>query len=224
MFSGAVIGSALLRGCIFLDRNGESETKHTLRIINDSLTGSTAGPSLRVKPNSQKNHTFELSSRRVVYSQTELPGEPLLPRRRTIPDKGLGLVSYDPQGRRPGEWDVAAQPRDVAGGNYVTSNAVIAAGPQPLGRNLSNSTTVTVNLIAPQTYFSPRRHSFDLRVGKIIRYGRTRTQVGIDVFNLMNNDEVTTYNQAFDPTKTTWLTPTGITPARYVRFNAQFDF
>jgi hypothetical protein len=108
--------------------------------------------------------------------------------------------------------------------NYIANNTVVNAGPQPLGRNLSTSNTVTINLIPPQTYFAPRRTSIDLRVGKILRFGRTRTQVGVDIFNLTNTDEITSYSQTFNPNTTTWLTPTGITPARYARFNVQFDF
>ncbi len=108
--------------------------------------------------------------------------------------------------------------------NFIANNAYIAAGPQPLGRDLSNATSVTVNLIEPETFFAPRRNSIDMRLAKIIRWGRTRTQVGFDIFNVMNNDEVTTYSQTFNPNTTTWLNPTGITPARYIRFNAQFDF
>ena len=61
-------------------------------------------------------------------------------------------------------------------------------------------------------------------VSKILRYGRTRTQVGIDVYNLMNYDTITGYSQTFSPTSTTWLNAQTIVPARYVRFNAQFDF
>jgi hypothetical protein len=136
-----------------------------------------------------------------------------------------GLVSYTiPKAdvQVSGTWRL--NPGASLAANYVAGNAVIAAGPQPLGRNLSTSNTVTVNLIAPQTFFAPRRHSLDMRVGKILRYGRTRTQVGVDIFNLTNNDEVTSYSQTFSPTSTAWLRPTGITPARYVRFNAQFDF
>ncbi|HEY3043498.1 MAG TPA: hypothetical protein VGJ39_05720, partial [Vicinamibacterales bacterium] len=64
----------------------------------------------------------------------------------------------------------------------------------------------------------------DFRVAKIIRYGRTRTQVGVDIYNATNTDVVTGFNQAFSPTSTTWLTPTSIQPARYVKLNAQIDF
>ena len=92
-----------------------------------------------------------------------------------------------------------------------------------LGRDLSAG-NVTVNLIAPTTLYSDRRNNIDLRIAKIIRYGRTRTQIGLDVYNLTNTDVVTGFNQTFSPTSTTWLTPTDIQPARYVKISAQFDF
>jgi hypothetical protein len=69
--------------------------------------------------------------------------------------------------------------------NYVANNAVIAAGPQPLGRALAGGTAnVTVNLIPPATLYGPRRNTLDFRVAKVVRYGRTRTQIGLDVYNL----------------------------------------
>ena len=71
--------------------------------------------------------------------------------------------------------------------------------------------------------FNCRRFA-DLRVAKIFRYGRTRTQIGVDVYNLTNTDVVTGFNQTFSPTTTTWLTPTSIQPARYAKISAQFDF
>ena len=52
----------------------------------------------------------------------------------------------------------------------------------------------------------------------------TRTQVGMDIYNLTNTDVVTGFNQTFSPTSTTWLTPTSIQPARYAKISAQFDF
>jgi len=115
-------------------------------------------------------------------------------------------------------------PGDSLAANFVVNNAWIANGPQPLGRNLSGATNVTVNLIEPNTLYSDRRNNIDLRIAKIIRYGRTRTQVGVDIYNLTNTDVVTGFNQTFSPTSTTWLTPTSIQPARYAKISAQFDF
>ena len=100
---------------------------------------------------------------------------------------------------------------------------MIAGGPQPLGRNLSAGANVTVNLIPPATFYADRRNNIDFRVAKILRYGRTRTQVGVDIYNLTNTDAVTSYNQTFVPGGA-WLTPTAIEPARYARISAQFDF
>jgi hypothetical protein len=102
--------------------------------------------------------------------------------------------------------------------NYTVTNAI--ASPS-LGRNLSSG-NVTVNLIAPGTFYADRRNNVDFRVAKVMRFGRTRSQIGIDVYNLTNTDVVTTYNQTF--TSTSWLTPTAIQPARYVKVSAQFDF
>ena len=111
--------------------------------------------------------------------------------------------------------------------NYVVTNAIANSGPQPLGRNLSSG-NVTVNLIPPGTLYSDRRNNIDFRVAKILRFGRTRTQVGIDIYNVLNTDTVTAYNAAYvAPTATSpssWLTPTTIATARYVKFNFQIDF
>ena len=121
-----------------------------------------------------------------------------------------------------GTW--ASVPGDSLAANFVADNAWIAKGPQPLGRNLSGAPNVTVNLIPPATLFSDRRNNIDFRVAKILRFGRTRSQVGVDIYNLTNTDVATGFNQAFNPATTSWLTPTTIQPARYVKLNAQVDF
>ena len=120
-----------------------------------------------------------------------------------------------------GTWSSDPGPQLAA--NYVISNTIIQNGPQPLGRALSEGNP-TVNLIAPGTFYADRRTNVDFRVSKILRYGRTRTQVGLDIYNLTNTDVVTTYNQTYSPTTSTWLTPTAIQPARYLKVSAQFDF
>ena len=78
----------------------------------------------------------------------------------------------------------------------MVTNAIANSGPQPLGRNLSSG-NITVNLIPQGTLYSDRRNNIDFRVAKILRFGRTRTQVGIDVYNILNSDTVTTYNLAY---------------------------
>ena len=101
--------------------------------------------------------------------------------------------------------------------NYVVTNAIAAPS---LGRNLSSG-NVTVNLIQPGTLYGARQNNLDMRIAKILRFRGTRAQVGVDVYNLMNADVVTTYNNGYSAPTTTrgsiWLTPTAITPARYAR-------
>lgn len=102
------------------------------------------------------------------------------------------------------------------------SNALI----QPsLGRPLSNAApNATVNIIEPGTLYGDRINVVDLRLAKILKFGRTRTNVGFDIYNVMNLSPVLSYNQAYSPTTTLWLTPTGVLQPRFWKFSAQFDF
>jgi hypothetical protein len=106
---------------------------------------------------------------------------------------------------------------------YVATNAWIAAGPQPLGRNLSGGANVTVNLIEPATMYGARRNNFDLRLSKIQRFGSKRLTISIDGYNLTNADTVLAFNAGFAPGGA-WLTPTRIASPRYMKVGAEFDF
>jgi hypothetical protein len=115
-------------------------------------------------------------------------------------------------------------PGEYLEANFVADNAWIAGGPQPLGRPLTGAAVATVNLIPPYTMFADRRNNVDFRVAKIFRYGGNhRAQVGVDIYNLMNVDVVTAYNQTFVPGGP-WLTPTALQPARYARISMEIDF
>src|SRR6185436_16686403 len=100
-----------------------------------------------------------------------------------------------------GTW--RSDPGDELRADYVVTNAIAAPS---LGRNLSSG-NVTVNLIPRGTLYAARRNNIDVRIAKILRFGTTRTQVGVDIYNLMNTDAVTTFNNGYSPTTTTWLTP-----------------
>jgi hypothetical protein len=105
--------------------------------------------------------------------------------------------------------------------NYQVSSAEAA---RTLGRPLSgNATSVTVNLIEPGTAWGDRVNSFDLRLAKVLRFGRTRTNIGVDIYNLLNSSAVLTYNAAFNPGGT-WLVPTSVVSARFAKLSASIDF
>ena len=88
--------------------------------------------------------------------------------------------------------------------------------------------TVTVNLIEPNTLFGDRVNEINLRFAKILRFGGTRSNIGVDLYNAFNAAPVLSYNQTFSPTVTSgtanWLRPTSVLQARYVKISAQIDF
>ncbi len=58
------------------------------------------------------------------------------------------------------------------------------------------------------------------RVSKILRFGRTRAQVAVDLYNALNANSVETYNQTLVPGTGLWPRPTAILEARFVKFTA----
>jgi hypothetical protein len=88
--------------------------------------------------------------------------------------------------------------------------------------------TVTINLAAPGKVWGDRVNALDLRVAKVLRFGRTRNTVGIDIVNVLNSDAILTYNQNFNPSITSgasaWLAPTSVLTPRFVKISAQIDF
>jgi hypothetical protein len=102
--------------------------------------------------------------------------------------------------------------------NYNATNAEVAPS---LGRNLAGGArNVTVNLVAPGTMYGDRMNQLDLRVAKILRFGRTSTRINLDFYNALNTDAVLTQNNNFGA----WQRPTLILPARFAKLGVQFDF
>jgi len=99
-----------------------------------------------------------------------------------------------------------------------------------LGRPLSNSlTSITVNLVEPGKLYGDRVNEFDVRLAKIVRIGRTRTNIGFDLYNILNSSAILSYNQAFSATlaaspSANWLAPTGVLQPRFWKFSVQVDF
>lgn len=95
---------------------------------------------------------------------------------------------------------------------------------QSLGHPLAGATpNVSVNLIAPGEIYGDRVNEVDLRVAKVLRFGRTRTNVGFDIYNILNSNPVLTYNNAFIPNGN-WLVPTSVLQSRFLKFSASIDF
>jgi hypothetical protein len=116
-----------------------------------------------------------------------------------------------------------------AAGNLIVQSAVAQAA---LGRALAgNAANVTVNLALPGAVYPERLNTMDMRISKILRFGRTRSNVGIDLYNMFNSNTGTVFNGTYGQLTTNglantapWLRPTSILNARFVRFNATVDF
>ena len=104
--------------------------------------------------------------------------------------------------------------------NVVYTNADLATR-STLGRALVAANTVTVNVLEPNTLFGDRIDQLDIRVGKILRFGRSRANLNLDIVNALNSNDNLAYSAVFGPT---WPAPTTVLTARLFRFSAQFDF
>jgi hypothetical protein len=102
---------------------------------------------------------------------------------------------------------------------YNAPNALVR---QSLGRDLSAGANqnLSLNILQPGTMHGERLNQFDLRVAKVLRLGRTRTNLNVDLFNALNSNAVLQENIAFGQ----WRQPSEILLARYVKVGLQFDF
>ena len=72
--------------------------------------------------------------------------------------------------------------------------------------------------------YPQRLNTVDMRFSKILKIHRTRSNVGIDLYNLFNANTGTAFNQVFGSDGARWLRPTAILNARFLRFNVTLDF
>jgi hypothetical protein len=91
-----------------------------------------------------------------------------------------------------------------------------------LGRPLSSGIPVQfLNIVEPGAKYGDRLNAIDLRFGKILRYGNTRTMINLDVFNLLNANTTERYQLTYG---TAYLNPLSIMSARFFKISGQFDF
>ena len=112
----------------------------------------------------------------------------------------------------------------ILSANYSATNAVVSPS---LGRNISSGAPfVIVPLLQPGEVWGDRVNEIDVKIAKVLRFGRTRTTLGADIFNVTNSSAILNYNQTFNPAVQSgpgaWLQPL-LTP-RFVRISMQLDF
>jgi hypothetical protein len=107
--------------------------------------------------------------------------------------------------------------------NYTVTSQILQGS--SIGRPLrSGLTSQTVNLTLPGELYGDRVNSVDMRFAKVLRFGSTKTNVGVDLYNLFNSNVGTTFNEGYGTDGATWLRPTAVLNPRFARFNVTFDF
>jgi hypothetical protein len=106
----------------------------------------------------------------------------------------------------------------MAAANYVATNTVIAPS---LGRNLAGgAANATVNLLAPGSVHGDTVNQFDVSIGKLLRFGRTKTTAKLEIYNVFNSNAVLTENSNYGQ----FRGPLSILQARFAKVGVQFDF
>ena len=110
---------------------------------------------------------------------------------------------------------------------WQVPNSVIAAalGHLPPGATPTGNTTIQLADNQHRVYSNQRRTQIDMRFAKVVRFGRTRTDIGVDLNNLLNTNYATGFNTTYiyntdnAPRPSGWGTPTSIYNPRFVRLN-----
>jgi hypothetical protein len=116
--------------------------------------------------------------------------------------------------------------------NYNFSNSILQAQLGHLPANSTINGNQTVNLLdANQLYSDARHYQFDMRFAKILRFRGTRTDLGVDLYNIFNVNTATAYDGTYDVTPAAglgpggeWMRPTSIVQPRFARFNLTVNF
>lgn len=104
----------------------------------------------------------------------------------------------------------------------MTAAQFLAATGRPLATGLA---TQDVDLLLPGAVYGDRINVVDMRFAKV-RFGRTKANVGLDLYNLFNANTPITYETVYDPATNgaRWMQPTAVLLPRFMRFNVQLNF
>jgi hypothetical protein len=113
----------------------------------------------------------------------------------------------------------ATQASTCTGANAGQVGCFVASGG-------TTQTTTIVNLLDPGDVYGEGYWNFDLKFAKNIRFANKRLNVGVDVYNLFNNDAIRGIQQTYPGSAggVVWSAPTVLLSPRFARLSVQFDF
>jgi len=77
-----------------------------------------------------------------------------------------------------------------------------------------------VPLIVPGALYGDRMNEVDIRVGRPVRFGRSRVTPQVELYNVFNANPVTSENSQY----ASFRQPTNILQARLLKVSLQMDF
>jgi hypothetical protein len=127
---------------------------------------------------------------------------------------------------------VRSQPSTPITATWQVPNSAIAAalGHLPPGATATGTTNLLLTDNEHRVYTDERRTQVDMRFAKVLRFKGTRTDVGVDLNNLLNSNYATGFNTTYvyqtdnTPRPSGWGTPTSLYTARFVRLNFTLSF
>ena len=140
---------------------------------------------------------------------------------RTPPFRGLYKASagymlpYDVQ--LAGSFQ--ARPGISINSDWTVTNAVLAS--QGLPNFTGGVSSITVNLVEPDTLFYDYVYTNDMTLSRVFRVQRTRIRAFVEMFNVLNLSTIYTRNETFG---NLWYNPIDLVQARRFQLGAQIDF
>ena len=114
---------------------------------------------------------------------------------------------------------------------FAASNSAViqpALGRLPTGGVAAGNTNL--QLLQPGSNYYTRFNQLDLRLGKIIRLARTRSNLSLDIYNVFNSAVVSAFSTSFTNSVVNgvnlnpWLAPTAVVAPRLLKVSWTFDF
>jgi hypothetical protein len=138
-----------------------------------------------------------------------------------------GTVRSQPEVALAADWDI---PNTCAGQPADCFSVQTLLGRLPQGATATGNTSIDLLDNDRRLYSGERRTQVDMRFAKILRFGSTRADIGVDLANLLNTNYATTREDSYSYSVGntlqggTWNDPTAIYAPRFVRLNFTVAF
>jgi hypothetical protein len=123
--------------------------------------------------------------------------------------------------------NISTDQLDSRDATYTLTQADIDAAEDqiPGDEPLTSAGFLQVNLIPPGELYGDRIRQWDFAAKKYFRFNGQRVMIGLDIYNILNNNVTLTFNETYTPPpSTSWLAPTSYMNPRVFRLAAEYSW